>query len=115
MILFTASFSFREHLFVTDSCTLMCVHHVSSQDSVVEIAFIPGKGLFPSSTSLHNGVQRAAGNNYNAGRLKVHIRSPEVSSTVPYTSTYPVCTFIHLVAFTYTDMYEREESVFQSE
>lgn len=52
---------------------------LSSQDSTVEIAFIPGKGLFPSSTSLHNGIQRAAGNNYNSGRLKVHIRSPEVS------------------------------------
>ncbi|KAK1877937.1 Syntaxin-binding protein 4, partial [Dissostichus eleginoides] len=50
----------------------------SSPDSAVEIAFIPGKGLFPSSASLHNGVQRAAGNSYNSGRLKVHIRSPEM-------------------------------------
>ncbi|XP_053298651.1 syntaxin-binding protein 4 isoform X2 [Pleuronectes platessa] len=48
-----------------------------SQDTAVEIAFIPGKGLFPSSTSLHNGVQRAAGNSHSSGRLKVHIRSPE--------------------------------------
>ncbi|XP_060946459.1 syntaxin-binding protein 4 [Limanda limanda] len=48
-----------------------------SQDTAVEIAFIPGKGLFPSSASLHNGVQRAAGNSHNSGRLKVHIRSPE--------------------------------------
>ncbi|XP_068605625.1 syntaxin-binding protein 4 [Brachionichthys hirsutus] len=48
-----------------------------SQDSAVEIAFIPGKGLFPSSASLHNGIQRAAGTSHNAGRLKVHIRSPE--------------------------------------
>eukprot|EP00064_Thunnus_orientalis_P011261 superscaffoldBa00001609_g11291 len=54
-----------------------------SQDSVVEIAFIPGKGLFPSSTSLHNGVQRATGNNYNSGRLKVHIRSPEICTEEP--------------------------------
>ncbi|XP_078125718.1 syntaxin-binding protein 4 [Sander vitreus] len=54
-----------------------------SQDSVVEIAFIPGKGLFPSSTSLHNGVQRAAGNSYNSGRLKVHIRSPEMCAEEP--------------------------------
>ncbi|XP_070703742.1 syntaxin-binding protein 4 [Pempheris klunzingeri] len=54
-----------------------------SQDSAVEIAFIPGKGLFPSSTSLHNGVQRAAGNNYNSGRLKVHIRSPEICTEEP--------------------------------
>lgn len=63
-------------------CVLMyCffIDWLSSQDSTVEIAFIPGKGLFPSSTSLHNGIQRAAGNNYNSGRLKVHIRSPEVS------------------------------------
>ncbi|XP_015824423.3 syntaxin-binding protein 4 isoform X2 [Nothobranchius furzeri] len=54
-----------------------------SQDSMVEIAFIPGKGLFPSSTSLHNGVQRAAGNSYNSGRLKVHIRSPEICAEEP--------------------------------
>ncbi|XP_041813281.1 syntaxin-binding protein 4 [Chelmon rostratus] len=54
-----------------------------SQDSAVEIAFIPGKGLFPSSTSLHNGIQRASGNNYNSGRLKVHIRSPEICTEEP--------------------------------
>ncbi|XP_029293204.1 syntaxin-binding protein 4 isoform X1 [Cottoperca gobio] len=54
-----------------------------SQDNAVEIAFIPGKGLFPSSTSLHNGVQRAAGNSYNSGRLKVHIRSPEICTEEP--------------------------------
>ncbi|XP_032392771.1 syntaxin-binding protein 4 isoform X1 [Etheostoma spectabile] len=53
----------------------------SSQDSAVEIAFIPGKGLFPSSTSLHNGVQRATGN--SSGRLKVHIRSPEMCAEEP--------------------------------
>ncbi|XP_072298465.1 syntaxin-binding protein 4 isoform X5 [Eucyclogobius newberryi] len=47
------------------------------QDSAVEIAFIPGKGPFPSSTSLHSGVQRAA------GRLKVHIRSPEMCAEEP--------------------------------
>ncbi|XP_047426820.1 syntaxin-binding protein 4 isoform X3 [Mugil cephalus] len=54
-----------------------------NQESAVEIAFIPGKGLFPSSTSLHNGVQRAAGNSYNSGRLKVHIRSPEICAEEP--------------------------------
>ncbi|KAE8283502.1 Syntaxin-binding protein 4 Syntaxin 4-interacting protein [Larimichthys crocea] len=54
-----------------------------SQDSAVEIAFIPGKGLFPSSTSLHNGIQRATGNNHNSGRLKVHIRSPEICTEEP--------------------------------
>ncbi|XP_008291506.1 syntaxin-binding protein 4 [Stegastes partitus] len=54
-----------------------------SQETAVEIAFIPGKGLFPSSTSLHNGVQRAAGNSYNSGRLKVHIRSPEICTEEP--------------------------------
>ncbi|KAM9784570.1 syntaxin-binding protein 4 isoform 4-T4 [Syngnathus typhle] len=52
----------------------------SSQESAVEIAFIPGKGLFQSSTSLHNGVQRATG---NSGRLKVHIRSPEMCAEEP--------------------------------
>ncbi|XP_038164345.1 syntaxin-binding protein 4 isoform X4 [Cyprinodon tularosa] len=54
-----------------------------SQDNTVDIAFIPGKGLFPSSTSLHNGVQRAAANSYNSGRLKVHIRSPEICAEEP--------------------------------
>ncbi|XP_037834654.1 syntaxin-binding protein 4 isoform X2 [Kryptolebias marmoratus] len=60
-----------------------------SQESTAEIAFIPGKGLFPSSTSLHNGVQRAAGN--NSGRLKVHIRSPEICAeeTAPVSSSSP--------------------------
>ncbi|CAL8342831.1 unnamed protein product [Merluccius merluccius] len=48
-----------------------------SQDSVVEIAFIPGKGSFSSSTSLHNGVQRAAGSSSGSARLKLHHRSPE--------------------------------------
>lgn len=66
------------------------MHWVSSQDSTVEIAFIPGKGLFPSSASLHNGVQRAAGNSYNSGRLKVHIRSPEVSTTIGHSSAHSV-------------------------
>ncbi|CAB1350236.1 unnamed protein product, partial [Coregonus sp. 'balchen'] len=48
-----------------------------SQEAVVEVAFIPGKGPFPNSTSLHNGGQRAVGNGYSSGRLKVHVRSPE--------------------------------------
>ncbi|KAM9843145.1 syntaxin-binding protein 4 [Aulostomus maculatus] len=60
-----------------------------SQDGVVEIAFIPGKGLFPSSASLHNGVQRAAGNSYNSGRLKVHIRSPEICTEEPAPASSP--------------------------
>ncbi|XP_057673874.1 syntaxin-binding protein 4 isoform X3 [Corythoichthys intestinalis] len=54
-----------------------------SQESAVEIAFIPGKGLFQSSTSLHNGVHRAAANCHNSGRLKVHIRSPEICAEEP--------------------------------
>ncbi|XP_074551959.1 syntaxin-binding protein 4 isoform X2 [Halichoeres trimaculatus] len=54
-----------------------------SQDGAVEIAFIPGKGLFPSSSSLHNGVHRATG--HNSGRLKVHIRSPEICTEEPAT------------------------------
>ncbi|XP_051573660.1 syntaxin-binding protein 4 isoform X4 [Myxocyprinus asiaticus] len=49
-----------------------------SQEPVVDIAFIPGKGPFSNSTSLHNGVQRGVGNGYNSSRLKVHVRSPEM-------------------------------------
>nr|XP_020499872.1 syntaxin-binding protein 4-like isoform X5 [Labrus bergylta] len=58
-----------------------------SQDSALEIAFIPGKGLFSSSTSLHNGVHHAAG--HNSGRLKVHIRSPEICTEEPATVSFP--------------------------
>uniref|UniRef100_UPI0037E95223 syntaxin-binding protein 4 isoform X2 n=1 Tax=Semicossyphus pulcher TaxID=241346 RepID=UPI0037E95223 len=58
-----------------------------SQDTAWEIAFIPGKGVFPSSTSLHNGVHRAAG--HNSGRLKVHIRSPEICTEEPATVSSP--------------------------
>ncbi|CAI5682413.1 unnamed protein product [Oreochromis niloticus] len=60
-----------------------------SQDTAVDIAFIPGKGLFPSSSSLHNGVQRASGNSYNSGRLKVHIRSPEICTEEPAPPSSP--------------------------
>ncbi|XP_030206279.1 syntaxin-binding protein 4 isoform X1 [Gadus morhua] len=48
-----------------------------SQDSVVEIAFIPGKGSFPSSSSLHNGAQRAAGSSSGSARYRPPHRSPE--------------------------------------
>nr|XP_020463989.1 syntaxin-binding protein 4-like isoform X2 [Monopterus albus] len=58
-----------------------------SHDNTVEIAFIPGKGHFPSSTSLHNKVQQAVG---NSGRLKVHITSPEISSTICTEELVPV-------------------------
>ncbi|XP_005164167.1 syntaxin-binding protein 4 isoform X2 [Danio rerio] len=62
-----------------------------SQDPVVDIAFIPGKGPFSSSPSLHNGVQRGVGNGYNSSRLKVHVRSPEMrqEETAPVLSSSP--------------------------
>ncbi|XP_061568506.1 syntaxin-binding protein 4 isoform X2 [Cololabis saira] len=59
------------------------------QDNMVEIAFIPGKGIFPSSTSLHNGVHRATGSSYNPGRLRVHIRSQEISADEPASVSSP--------------------------
>ncbi|XP_055048585.2 syntaxin-binding protein 4 isoform X2 [Misgurnus anguillicaudatus] len=49
-----------------------------SQEQVVDIAFIPGKGTFSTTVSLHNGVQRSVGNGYNSSRLKVHVPSPEM-------------------------------------
>ncbi|TRY93211.1 hypothetical protein DNTS_014355 [Danionella cerebrum] len=62
-----------------------------SQEQVVDIAFIPGKGPFSSSPSLHNGVQRGVGNGYNSSRLKVHVRSPEMrhEETAPVLSSSP--------------------------
>ncbi|KAK2916495.1 hypothetical protein Q8A67_000869 [Cirrhinus molitorella] len=62
-----------------------------SQEPVVDIAFIPGKGPFSNSPSLHNGVQRGVGNGYNSSRLKVHVRSPEMQreETAPVLSSSP--------------------------
>ncbi|XP_050961962.1 syntaxin-binding protein 4 isoform X2 [Labeo rohita] len=62
-----------------------------SQEPVVDIAFIPGKGPFSNSPSLYNGVQRGVGNGYNSSRLKVHVRSPEVrlEDTAPVLSSSP--------------------------
>ncbi|CAL8317487.1 unnamed protein product [Arctogadus glacialis] len=49
-----------------------------SQDSVVEVAFIPGKGSFPSSSSsLLNGAQRAAGSSSGSARYRPPHRAPE--------------------------------------
>uniref|UniRef100_A0A8C2H3K5 Si:dkeyp-72e1.9 n=1 Tax=Cyprinus carpio TaxID=7962 RepID=A0A8C2H3K5_CYPCA len=62
-----------------------------SQEPVVDIAFIPGKGPFSNSPLLHNGVQRGVGNGYNSSRLKVHVRSPEMrlEETAPVLSSSP--------------------------
>ncbi|XP_043090856.1 syntaxin-binding protein 4 isoform X3 [Puntigrus tetrazona] len=62
-----------------------------SQEPVVDVAFIPGKGPFSNSPSLHNGVQRGVGNGYNSSRLKVHVRSPEMQreETAPVLSSSP--------------------------
>ncbi|XP_016385018.1 syntaxin-binding protein 4-like isoform X1 [Sinocyclocheilus rhinocerous] len=62
-----------------------------SQEPVVDIAFIPGKGPFSNSPLLHNGVQRGVGNGYNSSRLKVHVRSPEMrrEETAPALSSSP--------------------------
>ncbi|XP_015215260.1 syntaxin-binding protein 4 isoform X2 [Lepisosteus oculatus] len=53
------------------------------QEGTVEIAFIPGKGSLSSSNSMHNGVQRNAGNGYSSSRLRVHVRSPETRQEDP--------------------------------
>ncbi|XP_056607742.1 syntaxin-binding protein 4 isoform X2 [Triplophysa dalaica] len=62
-----------------------------SQEQVVDIAFIPGKGTFSTSPSLHNGVQRGVGNGCSSSRLKVHVRSPEMrqEETAPVLSSSP--------------------------
>ncbi|KAA0705558.1 Syntaxin-binding protein 4 [Triplophysa tibetana] len=62
-----------------------------SQEQVVDIAFIPGKGTFSTSPSLHNGVQRGVGNGCTSSRLKVHVRSPEMrqEETAPVLSSSP--------------------------
>ncbi|XP_041086144.1 syntaxin-binding protein 4 isoform X1 [Polyodon spathula] len=48
------------------------------QEGTVEIAFIPGQRPFPGSSSVPTGVQLCAGGGHGVGRLKVHVRSPEV-------------------------------------
>ncbi|KAF5894766.1 syntaxin-binding protein 4-like isoform X3, partial [Clarias magur] len=71
-----------------------------SREPMVEIAFVPGKGHLPSSTSLHSGVQRAGGNGYT--RLKVHVTSPEVRSedTAPSSSPDISPADVHVSALT---------------
>ncbi|XP_057201853.1 syntaxin-binding protein 4 isoform X3 [Triplophysa rosa] len=62
-----------------------------SQEQVVDIAFIPGKGTLSTSPSLHNGVQRGVGNGCSSSRLKVHVQSPEMrrEETAPVLSSSP--------------------------
>ncbi|XP_035258696.1 syntaxin-binding protein 4 isoform X2 [Anguilla anguilla] len=53
------------------------------QEGTVEIAFIPRKVPFPTSSSLHNGIQKGVGNGFSSCRLKVHLRSPETQHEEP--------------------------------
>uniref|UniRef100_UPI00398F5632 syntaxin-binding protein 4 n=1 Tax=Pristiophorus japonicus TaxID=55135 RepID=UPI00398F5632 len=51
-----------------------------TNDGTITIAFLPGKGLLHSRTSLHNGdhsAQKSTGNGYSSCRLKVHVRTPK--------------------------------------
>ncbi|XP_058851669.1 syntaxin-binding protein 4 isoform X1 [Acipenser ruthenus] len=53
------------------------------QEGTVEIAFIPGKESCPASSSVPSGAQCCAGDGHGAGRLKVHVRSPEKRQEEP--------------------------------
>uniref|UniRef100_A0A3B3QJA4 Si:dkeyp-72e1.9 n=2 Tax=Paramormyrops kingsleyae TaxID=1676925 RepID=A0A3B3QJA4_9TELE len=54
-----------------------------SQDTFVDIAFIPGKGLVSSGTGVQNGVQKGVGNGCSSYRMKVRGRSPERAPVEP--------------------------------
>ncbi|NXY61158.1 STXB4 protein, partial [Callaeas wilsoni] len=58
-----------------------------------EVAFIPGRGRLHPGLSVHNNIPspppKAVGNGLSSCRLKVHVRSPEVSGSSSLTDINP--------------------------
>ncbi|XP_048848125.1 syntaxin-binding protein 4 isoform X2 [Brienomyrus brachyistius] len=59
-----------------------------SQDTFVDIAFIPGKSLVSSGTGVQNGVQKGVGNGCSSYRIKVRGRSPERAPAEPTSNAH---------------------------